>query len=174
MNVSEAVQQIEKLFPGAPPDILKSLPFLGCCSEHAEDFEWYREHEWKDLRNHIIESVGDHDNWLDPIQFGSLDPIAFHYFFPGVLTGIGDIVKNQQPSPDFFNDPGLSFCTDWFMGASPPGKDGRERFRSENLPLFTKEERLAVKSSLEAFVAFLEASWQETKEVKKLIQEVWN
>ena len=172
MNLLECVEKIEKVFPGAPPDILKILPIIGCCSEHDAEFEWYRDHEWKDLRNYIIENVGNHDTGLDPVQFGSLDPIAFHYFFPGVLTAIGDVIKNLQPSPDLFYD--LGDCLTWLTCASPHGKDGRESFRNDNLPLFTREERSAVKAFLEEFVAFPEVSWQEMKEVKKLLQEVWN
>lgn len=57
MNLLEAVEKIEKVFPAAPPDILKILPIIGCCSEHDEDFEWYRDHAWKDLRKEITENA---------------------------------------------------------------------------------------------------------------------
>ena len=171
-DFSESVKKIEKAFQNTPPDILTILPILGCCSEHAASFEWYRDHEWKDLRKEIRENAGDFSKGLDPVEFGSLDPIAFHYFLPGVLTGIADIIKNEQRLPDllYYAD---SYCQAWLSGASPQ-KRYREQFRSEKLPLFTKEERSAVRNFLETFAVYLEGSSENPKEIKELLEQVWN
>jgi len=169
MELSEAVRKIETIFQSRPPKKLKTISVIGCCSYHAADFEWYRDHEWKDVRNEISENVGDRSKGLDPFQFGSLHRVAFHYFLPGVLTGIGDIIKHQQPSPD------LDFCMDWFTGVSPLKQDqGWERFRREQLRLFTEEERSAVKNFWETFASYLQDSPKDKEEVEEIVREVWS
>ena len=176
MTLAESLQQLEALFPSTPPSILKSLPVIGCCSEHAADFEWYRDHEWKDVRALIRESDGDLQKGLDPFEFGSLDPIAFHYFVPGVLAGIADYVLAEEArSGDHAFD--VTFCMAWLSDVVPTVKSVREGFIKNHLPSFNQEERAAIRNFLVAFSSHID-EWgpdsDEIAEIQKALTLVWN
>jgi len=180
MTLPEALQQIEKLFADVPPSALKAIPMLGCCDMHAEDFEWYREHEWKDLRKELRDSGGDHRKAGDPFQFGSLDPVAFHYFLPGVLTGIADLAIAQPRSEDEFDYATLNVCFNWLQNVTPI-QSCRDRFIAEQLPLFNEKERWAIRNFLSIFASYLEESPSVDKEdicgtlenIDEALREVW-
>ena len=174
MTLPESLQQIEALFPSTPPSILKSLPVIGCCGEHADDFEWYRDHEWKDLRALVRKGARGQQEGLDPIQFGSLDPIAFHYFVPGVLTGVADYVLAEEARGGQGFD--VLFCMTWLSEVVPQVKGVREGVIARHLPLFNQEERAAIRNFLVAFSSHID-EWgphsDELPEIQKALTLVW-
>jgi hypothetical protein len=130
-------RKILEAFGDVPRPDLRTLRGLGCCEEHDADFDWYREHSWQDLEKEIR---AEH---FDVVQFGSLHPVAYHYFVPGVLLGTLESIVTDADDCHLWE-------RDW-IGNLTPLKDGTERFRAKYLPLFTTEQRDAVASHLEFF-----------------------
>jgi|SRR5215471_3770080 len=172
MTLQESLHQIEKLFPNAPPSDLKTIAVIGCCDEHDAGFQWYREHSWKDLRKEITDNGGDITKGLDVFEFGSLHPVAFHYFLPGLLTGVGDAVMAQSRAEEAVLD--SSYWHAWLNHVVLPSKQCRNSFIADKLPSFHEEERSAIREFLSALAACLEG-WdsKQQAEIDKAIKEVW-
>lgn len=80
--------RISETFAEKPPYFVPG-EVIGCCPDHDDSFDWYRNHTWKEL------PWGVACNVLDSAEFGSLDPEAYHYFLPGVLLHIVEILERE-------------------------------------------------------------------------------
>src|SRR5580765_8007503 len=82
---SETVELFTAFADMERPD-LRGIHPLGCCEEHEPDYAWYRNHLWEDFARELP------NGGFDPFDFGSIHPIAFHYFSPGVLLATCEAV----------------------------------------------------------------------------------
>ena len=115
------------------PDF-SSIPILGCCKIHEQDFDWYRRHTWQEFET-ARESIG-----FDPADFAAIHPLAFHYFTPGLLCAA---IKRLATDAEKYWDDELwihHFIIDPF---------GLGEFKKEYLPLYSREQRQAVSDILE-------------------------
>jgi len=82
------------------PDLSKP-PFseikeIGCCTEHEEDFLWYREHSWQDLFNLIFSDKEILDHIIDTISFISLEPRVHRYFMKAGLSALAKMASKAK------------------------------------------------------------------------------
>lgn len=125
-RVFDAFGNVEK------PDF-SSIPILGCCERHEQDFDWYRHHTWQEFET-ASESRG-----FDPADFVAIHPLAFHYFTPGVLC---TAIKHLATDAEKYWDDDLWICN--FIIA-PHRLD---EFKNKYLPLYSSEQRRAVSDTL--------------------------
>ena len=92
MNIQP--QQFES-WPERDVPPFSDIKVIGCCEEHEKngDFEWYRVHTWKDLKELIFTNT-DTLNWpgIDIFQFSSLDARVWRYYAKGALSALAEIV----------------------------------------------------------------------------------
>lgn len=165
MNRSDLVKQkILGAFGDVPRPNLKAIRELGCCSEHDSDFDWYRQHSWEELEKEI---TAEH---FDVVQFGSLHPIAYHYFMPGLLLGTLESILADADSYDLW-------AWEWVRNLLRCLDSSAGRFREQYLPLFTAAQRDAVASYLEFFnewdVERDGYSDAENRDVERALSEIW-
>jgi hypothetical protein len=113
------------------PDF-SSIPILGCCEIHEQDFDWYRRHTWQEFET-ARESRG-----FDPADFAAIHPLAFHYFTPGVLCAA---IKHLATDAEKYWDD-ESWIHHYII-------DSLGEFKKEYLPLYSREQRQAVSDTLE-------------------------
>ena len=65
------------------PDIKK----IGCCSEHKDDFKWFRTHTWENLRDLLLANAILEEHGL-PFPLSSLDHPVHRYYTKGVLSAL--------------------------------------------------------------------------------------
>jgi hypothetical protein len=153
-------QKIIEAFGAVPRPDLRAIRKLGCCQEHDSDFAWYREHSWQELEQEITAAH------FDVFQFGSLHPVAYHYFVPGLLLGT---LKSIVADTDSYH----LWEADWVRHLTPL-KGRVEHFREEYLPLFTAPQRDAVASHLEFFNEW-NVEWQgySDKDIERALAQLW-
>ena len=124
-------QRIFDAFANVEKPDFSSIPILGCCERHEQDFDWYRRHTWQEFET-ARESRG-----FDSADFVAIHPLAFHYFTPGVLcTAIKHLATDAEK---YWDDE--SWISHYI---------GRlDKFKKEYLPLFSGEQRQAVAEALE-------------------------
>ena len=66
---------------------------IGCCAEHEQDFAWYRQHNWIDLKNLILSSEDILETCIDPFEFCSLDARVHRYYLKGALSALEILVE---------------------------------------------------------------------------------
>ena len=133
---------------------------MGCCEDHEEDFAWYREHSWRELAQEIL------TGWLDPIEFSSLHPVAYHYFVPGVLTATLESAGKNIGWYSFGGE-------DWLRNLMP-FRESAEEFRRGYLSCFNQQQIDAVASQLELFQrALVETRGYPDEDLNFAINEIW-
>jgi len=115
------------------PDF-SSIPILGCCEIHEQDFDWYRRHSWQEFEA-ASESRG-----FDRTDFVAIHPLAFHYFTPGVLCAA--IKHLATEAEKYWYD--VSWIHHYIIDQSR-----LDKFKKEYLPLYRREQRQAVSGALE-------------------------
>lgn len=161
MDGSELVRQkILEAFGDVPRPDLRAIRELGCCEEHDSDFDWYRTHTWQELEKEITAAH------FDVVQFGSLHPLAYHYFVPGLLLGTLESIVADTDSLHLWE-------REW-IGNLTPLKGSERRFKENYLPLFTAPQRDAVASHLEFYNEWLvETRWYGDEDVERALALVW-
>ena len=135
--IDSVMQDIVEAFSGVPRPDLSQIHPLGCCEEHEPFFEWYRNHSWQEFKE-LLPS-----GYLDSIEFFTLHPSAYHYFTQGLLLATAESLRS---SPDWF-----SWDEDTWVRNLCPSKNLLENFRQDYLPLFSSEQREAVRVHLRMF-----------------------
>jgi hypothetical protein len=115
------------------PDF-SSIPILGCCERHEQDFDWYRRHTWQEFET-ASESRG-----FDPADFAAIHPLAFHYFTPGVLCAA---IKHLAIDAEKYWD------DDSWIRQFIIAPDRLDEYKKKYLPLYSREQRQAVSETLE-------------------------
>ena len=152
--------RIEAAFANVERPDFRSILTLGCCEDHEEDFAWYRQHSWQEL----VEKI--RTDWLDPIKFSSLHPVAYHYFVPGVLLTTLDSVGKNVGWYGFGGQ-------DWLRNLIP-FKDRTEAFRRDYVSCFSEQQIEAVVSQLELFQrAVVEQRGYLDDDLARAIDKVW-
>jgi hypothetical protein len=132
-----------------------------CGHDHKALAKWLSEHSWKELVGVMAQG--------DPVGFGSLSPMAFHYFLPAVLTWL---VQNPQED--------LKREVDWlstitFRLEDPAGL----RTRKETyLPLFSNRQKAVVVDCLNYLASRPayqpDSDWPDrAEEFRRAIKDLW-
>ena len=133
-NWIELRQKLFIAFADTPRPDLASIPVIGCCEKHEQDFDWYRHHTWQDFET-AIETRG-----FDSADFVAIHPLAFHYFTPGVMSAA---LRRLSTDPEKdWNDE--SWIRHYIV---PPSQT--EKFKKEYLPHFDLKQRQAISETLE-------------------------
>lgn len=141
---------------------------IGCCDDHLESFEWYKNHDSSDFCSLIKKSKTDFG--LDPFEFGSLRPDFFLYFTSGYLYAVLDEfenVGNTAVKKDWVFDWTINYCC---------VKEFRESFISKTLFLFTDEQRQVVREVLTFLyeaVLEVEAGDEGHWNLSESLAEIW-
>lgn len=161
MSRSDLIREkITKAFGDVPRPNFKAIRELGCCEEHDSDFDWYRRHTWQEFEKEITAAH------FDVFQFGSLHPIAYHYFAPGLLLGTLESIVTDTDEYHLWEE-------DWVRNLTPL-KSSVERFRADYLPLFTATQREAVACHLEFFNEWdVERRGYSDKDIERALAQVW-
>ena len=161
MSRSDLIREkIVEAFGDVPRPDFRAIRALGCCAEHDSDFDWYRTHTWQELEKEITAAH------FDVVQFGSLHPLAYHYFVPGVLLGTLESIVADTDDYHLWE-------RDW-VGNLTPLKDRVEHFKVEYLPLFNAPQRDAVASHLEFFNEWqVETRGYGDKDIERAISRIW-
>jgi len=128
-RVFDAFANVEK------PDF-SSIPILGCCGRHEQDFDWYRRHTWQEFE------IASESRGFDSADFVAIHPLAFHYFTPGVLCA--EIKHLVTDAEKYWTDG--SWIRHFII--APYRLD---KFKKEYLPLYSSEQRQAVAETLELY-----------------------
>lgn len=159
-QIDSVRSKIDQAFGRLERPDLRMIPTLGCCEDHEEDFAWYRRHSWQELTQQIL------TGWLDPVEFRSLHPVAYHYFVPGVLTATLESIGKDVGWHGFGGQ-------DW-LGNLIPFEDRAEGFRRDYLSRFNQDQIDAVVSQLELFQqALVETRGYPDDDLSFAINEVW-
>jgi hypothetical protein len=138
------------------PD-LKSIHPIGCCNDHEPDFDWYREHSWKEFEAELPTAR------FDPFDFGTVHPLVFHYFAPGIMLATLDWLVSKSDSDDWLPD-------SWVMKFAPLRKF-TQQFTKEYLPLFSGTQRTVIAEYLGAFVN--DVRFYGDSDVERAITHIW-
>jgi hypothetical protein len=140
-NLSEAESQLKTAFSVQTPNDFSQFPEIGCCAEHDESFQWYREHNWLQLPSAARE------NLIDPCEFSGLKPEAYHYFVPGVCQLTLETLNNFIETNNYISWSDLS---PWISHLLPSGR--KDSTPHNGLRLFTTNEKLVVLAVIEMYV----------------------
>jgi hypothetical protein len=126
-------QRVFDAFGNVTKPEFSSIPILGCCERHEQDFDWYRHHTWQEFET-ASESRG-----FDPADFAAIHPLAFHYFTPGVLcTAIKRLATDAEKHLD----------DDFWIHHFIIAPYRLDEFKKEYLPLYNNEQRKVVSEAL--------------------------
>lgn len=159
-QIDSVRSRIETAFASVERPDFRSILVLGCCADHEEDFAWYRQHSWQEL----VEKI--RTDWLDPFEFSSLHPVAYHYFVPGVLLATLDSVGKDVGWYGFGGQ-------DWLRNLIPD-KEGTEAFRRDYVSCFSDQEIEAIASQLDLFQrAVIEKRGYPDEDLAHAANDVW-
>jgi hypothetical protein len=111
MNIQQAKEKIRQAFNADKPIVAKS-DVIGCCDEHENDFQWYKDNDVEEFRKQISR------DFFDWPQFGSLRSDLFCYFTKGFLLETLDTLKDTNQSLD-----SASWIEDFLILYTPEKKD---------------------------------------------------
>lgn len=159
-EITSASQRIVEAFAGIPQPNLNSIHPLGCCDEHESDFEWYRHHSCQEFEKELSSER------FDPFEFTSLNPLAYHYFVPGILLAVLNSIAANPDSLHLWEQ-------DW-VGTLIPLKENAANFRRNYLPLFSSRQKEAVASGLELFNRWhFEKKAYRDEDIQRAIEQIW-
>lgn len=137
------------------PDLRAIYP-LGCCEDHEPDYQWYRRHSWQEFESELPTGR------FDPFDFGSIHPVAFHYFSPGVLLATRDaMLSNAQRHV---------WLWDCWVHIFVPMVEDLDRFSREKFPFFSDPQRKVVANHL---LSYLETKPYGDTDIERAITDVW-
>lgn len=150
--------KIVEAFSASPRPNLDSINPLGCCAEHEKDFDWYRHHSWIEFKKELPSGL------FDPFEFGSLHPLAYHYFVPGILLAVLESIEADEFQ---------IWQMDW-LGQLAPLKAGIERFIQNYLPQFALNQREAIADFLTTINNWLTETrgWPDA-DIERAIKRIW-
>ncbi len=150
--------KIVEAFAATPRPNLDLINPLGCCDEHEKDFDWYRHHSWIEFKKELSSGL------FDPFEFGSLHPLAYHYFVPGILLAVLESIEADDLQ---------SWQMDW-LGQLTPSKTGIERFAQNYFSQFTPNQKDAIANFLATINDWLAKTrgWPDA-DIERAIKQIW-
>ncbi|HWP44537.1 MAG TPA: hypothetical protein VNO14_14925 [Blastocatellia bacterium] len=158
--MSTIKQNVIEAFASVPrPDLMLVRP-LRWSEEHESDFQWYRQHSWQEFSEELPSGR------FDPFEFRSLNPLAYHYFVPGILLATFNSI---EVNPD-----GLHLWEREWIGTLIPSRRCVEEFKRDYLVLFTPQQRQAVVRHLEYYNSWhSEKEGYRDEEIEEAVRKVW-
>ncbi|HYE73403.1 MAG TPA: hypothetical protein VEF04_08730 [Blastocatellia bacterium] len=128
-------QSLLNAFANVPRPNFEAIAIIGCCEEHEEDFDVYRNISWREFEL-ILQTRG-----FDPSDYAAIHPVAFHYFTPGVLSAEIKLLASV-PEDEWGG------LIDTWIGHYIINPDRIEEFKREYLTYFNTAQRQAVSEVL--------------------------